>query len=212
MIKKLKISSLRLVLYCVLAMLFLSSCSNDDDKDVQKTIEMTIYSDTGFSGYVLSENLYGEFLLFSEGDNNNQNVLTNGGNSFSDFDYEKGYQYKIKARKTTLANPPQDASSVEYEYLETISKKKVVTENSEQQIEIEVGPKKVEYIARLGNGTEEAFFIKENGGINSKPLLTIENFDYEEGHRYKLKVKKLIQAEPYTVKYVLIEVLLKQKV
>lgn len=205
-------SKLKLFLHSIIVLLFFGSCSNDDKGDVQKTIEMTIYSDTGFSGYILSENLYGEFLLFSEGDNNNQNVLTSGGNSFSDFDYEKGYQYKIKARKTTLANPPQDGSSVEYEYLETISKKKVVTENSEQQIEIEVEPKKVRYITRLGNGTEEAFFIKENGGINSKPLLEIENFDYEEGNRYKLKVKKLIQAEPYAVKYVLIEVLLKQKV
>lgn len=207
-------SKLNLILSFVFTILFFSSCSNDEKEDVQKTIEMTIYSDTGFAGYIFSDNLSGdffEFLLFSEGDSNNQSVLTSGGTSFSDFDYKKGYEYKVKVRKTILANPPQDGSSVEYEYLETISKKKVVTENSEQQIEIEVGPKKVNFIAMLGNIIEKAFFIKENGVINSKPLLAIKNFDYEEGNRYKLKVKKVIQAEPYGVEYILIEVLLKQK-
>ena len=212
MIKTLKMSKLKLILSFVFAILFFPSCSNDEKGDVTKTIEMTIYSDTGFSGYILSENLYGEFLMFSEGDSNNQNVLTSGGISFSDFDYEKGYEYKVKARKIILANPPQDASSVKYDYLETISKKKVITVNSEQQIEIEVGPKKVDFIAMSGNGREQAFFIKEVGAINSKPLVAIENFDYEEGNRYRLKVKKVIQAEPYAVKYILIEVVSKVKV
>ena len=203
---------LNLILPCILAILFFSACSNDEKGDVQKTIEMTIYSDTGFAGYFMSDNLYGEFLLFSEEGNNNVNVLTSGGSSFDDFDYEKGYQYKVKARKTTLANPPQDASSIVYDYLETISKKKVVTENSEQQIEIEVGPKKVGYIAKSQNGRQEAFFIKENGAENTKIVTAIDNFNFEEGNRYKLKVKKVIQAEPYTVKYILIEVVSKVKI
>ena len=203
---------LNLILSCILTILFFSACSNDEKGDVQKTIEMTIYSDTGFAGYFMSDNLYGEFLLFSEEGNNNVNVLTSGGSSFDDFDYEKGYQYKVKARKTTLANPPQDGSSIVYDYLETISKKKVVTENSEQQIEIEVGPKKVGYIARSQNGRQEAFLIKENGAENTKIVVGIENFNFEEGNRYKLKVKKVIQAEPYTVKYILIEVVSKVKI
>lgn len=212
MIKVLKMKKLNLILSFVFAILLLSSCSNDDAKDVQKTIEMTIYSDTGFAGYILSDNIYGEFLFFSESNNNNQNVLTSAGVSFNDFEYEKGYEYKIKARKTTLANPPQDGSSVEYDYLETISKKKVVTENSEQQMEMEVGPKKVGFISRAQNGIQQALFVKQNGEQNSKPLVTIENFNYEEGNKYKLKVKKVIQADPYSVKYILIEVLSKEKI
>lgn len=207
-----KMKKLNLILPCILAILFFSACSNDEKGDVQKTIEITIYSDTGFAGYFMSDNLYGEFLLFSEEGNNNVNVLTSGGSSFDDFDYEKGYQYKVKARKTTLANPPQDASSIVYDYLETISKKKVVTENSEQQIEIEVGPKKVGYIPRSQNGRQEAFFIKENGAENTKIVTAIDNFNFEEGNRYKLKVKKVIQAEPYTVKYILIEIVSKEKI
>ena len=203
---------LNLILPCILAILFFSACSNDEKGDVQKTIEMTIYSDTGFAGYFMSDNLYGEFLLFSEEGNKNVNVLTSGGSSFDDFDYEKGYEYKVKARKTTLANPPQDGSSIVYDYLETISKKKVVTENSEQQIEIEVDPKKVGYIARSQNGRQEAFFIKENGVENTKIVTAIDNFNFEEENRYKLKVKKVIQAEPYTVKYILIEVVSKVKI
>lgn len=207
-----KMKKLNLILPCILAILFFSACSNDEKGDVQKTIEMTIYSDTGFAGYFMSDNLYGEFLLFSEEGNKNVNVLTSAGISFNDFDYEKGYQYKVKARKTTLANPPQDGSSIGYDYLETISKKKVVTENSEQQIQIEVGPRKVCYIARSKNGKQEAFFIKENGVENTKIVTAIDNFNFEEGNRYKLKVKKVIQAEPYTVKYILIEVVSKVKI
>ena len=38
------------------------------------------------------------------------------------FDYEWGYEYRVKLKETTLANPPEDGSSIEYKLLEVISK------------------------------------------------------------------------------------------
>lgn len=40
------------------------------------------------------------------------------------FDYEPGYMYNIVVKKTTVTNPPQDASSIQYELLRIISREK----------------------------------------------------------------------------------------
>ena len=45
-----------------------------------------------------------------------------------------------------------------------------------------------------------------------KPLLGIEGFNYEEGYKYKLTVKKIIQAEPYSVSYILVDMISKEQV
>lgn len=201
---------LYLILCFIITATFFSSCSKNDDRDVEKTIEMTIYPETGYSGYLFSENVYGEFLLFSENDSQDKKLLTNGNVSFNNFDYEKGYEYKIEAKKTFLENPPQDGSSIKYDYLKTISKTKAITQNSEQQIEMEVAPKKVGFITRSQNEIQQALFVKENGEENMKPLIDIEGFNYEEDYTYNLSVKKVIQAEPYSVKYILLDILSKE--
>jgi len=201
------------LLLCFLTITFLSSCLKDDDGDVQKIVEMTVYPETGFGGYFFSTDVYGEFLLFSESDNQEKRILTNGDNFSDNFNYEKGYEYKLEAKKTFLENPPQDGSSITFEYVKTISKKKVIIQNSEQEIEMEVSPKKVGFIPRHSqNGIQQALFVKENGENNMKPLLVIEGFNYEEGYKYKLNVKKIIQAEPYSVKYVLVDIISQKQV
>ena len=45
------------------------------------------------------------------------------------FTYEEGFEYKITVLKTQIANPMQDASSIEYELIEIISKIKKESEN-----------------------------------------------------------------------------------
>lgn len=200
------------LLLCFLTITFLSSCTKDDDGDVQKIVEMTVYPETGFGGYLFSTDVYGEFLLFSESDNPEKRILTNGSNFSDNFNYEKGYEYKLEARKTFLKNPPQDGSSIVFEYIKTISKKKVITQNSEQQIEMEVGPTKVGFISLSQNEIKQALFVKENGENNMKPLLIIEGFNHEEGYQYKLNVKKIIQADPYSVKYVLVNIISQKQI
>ena len=205
-----KMRKLKLLLCLTITTTFLLSCSKDDDGDVEKVIEMTIYPETGYSGYVMSEDVYGEFLCFSESDSNEKKVLTDGGGSLNNFDYEKGYEYKIRAKKTFLKNPPQDASSIRYDYIETLSQEKIITENSEQNIEIEVAPEKIGFIPRSGNEIEQALFVRKKGEDKMQPLLNIEGFDYEEGYKYRLSVKKVIQADPYSVRYILLEILSKK--
>ena len=199
------------LLLCFLTITFLSSCSKDDDGDVQKIVEMTIYPETGFGGYLFSTDVYGEFLLFSESDNPEKRILTNGRNFSDNFNYEKGYEYRLEVKKTFLKNPPQDGSSIEYEYIKTISKKKVITQDSEQQIEMEVSPEKVGLITRSQNEIQQALFVKEKSETNFKPLLKIEDFNFEEGYKYKLNVKKVIEANPYSLKYILIDILSKEE-
>lgn len=200
------------ILLCLLIIAFLSSCSKDDDGNVEITVEMTIYPETGYGGYAFSQDVYGEFLIFSESDDQEKRLLTNGGNFSDNFDYEKGYEYKLEAKKIFLKNPPQDGSSIVFEYIKTISKEKVITQNSETQIEMEVGPTKVGFISRSEDGIQQALFVKKNGDDNGRPLLLIEGFNYEEGYNYKLNVKKTIQAEPYAVKYSLLDILAQEEV
>ncbi|MDN3594315.1 DUF4377 domain-containing protein [Zunongwangia endophytica] len=195
------------ILLCFLIIIFISSCSKDDDGDMEKIVEMTIYPETGIGGFLFSTDVYGEFLLFSESDNQEKRILTNGGNIYANLNYEKGYEYKIEARKTFLKNPPQDGSSINFEFIKTLSKEKAITQNSEQQFEMEVGPTKVGFISLLEDGIQQALFVKESGEDYKKPLLNIEGFDYEEGYTYRLNVEKIIQAEPYSVKYVLIDII-----
>lgn len=202
----------KLILYLIMPLTFLFSCLNDDDGDVHKIAEMTIYPETGFNGFLLATNLYGEFLLFSESEDQNIRTLTSGGSLYVDLDYEKGYEYKIEARKTFMKNPPQDGSSIVFEYVKTLSRTKVVTQNSEQQIVMEVGPSKVGFIPLSQNEIRQALFAKEQGEDMMKPLLSIEEFDHEEGYNYKLNVKKVIQAEPYSVKYILIDIISQEQI
>ena len=41
------------------------------------------------------------------------------------FDFEWGHQYRVRLKETTLANPPMDGSSLEYELLEVLSDTKM---------------------------------------------------------------------------------------
>ena len=38
------------------------------------------------------------------------------------FDYEPGYNYKLRVRKTPIENPPMDASSIQWTLVEQLSK------------------------------------------------------------------------------------------
>lgn len=44
--------------------------------------------------------------------------------NIQNFDYQEGYNYKVKVQVTELENPPQDASSLVYTLIEILSKEK----------------------------------------------------------------------------------------
>jgi len=167
---------------------FFSSCLMKEEGDKEKIVEMTVYPETGYTGYLMSDNTFGEFLVISDSDDKKKRLLAhNITEGFSDFDYEKGYEHILKVRKVWMKEPPQDVSSIRYDYLETLSKEKVIKESSEQEIEIDVASKKVQFIPRSATEIQEALFIKEKGEDNWNPLIEIKGFDYEEGYTYTHK-------------------------
>lgn len=204
-----------LLAFIVLSTIF-SSCFKEEG-DKEKIVEMTVYPETGYSGYFMSDNVWGEFLMISDSDDKEQRLLANSLiEGFNDFNYEKGYKYSIKVRKIWMKEPPQDVSSVKYVFLETLSREKVITEDSESVVKVVVAPKKVQFIPRMttedGRTYEtpqmyDALFIKEEGKTNGRPLMEIEGFDYKQGYEYTLSVKKLLHAEPYLVRYILLDIL-----
>ena len=103
------------------------SC-NDDDEPKDKVIEVTMS---------VSENTDIMYSLF---DDNKENpvecmlVMEDGVDqiwrkmSFSyieGFTYEKGHRYKLRAKKTILANPPADGSAWMYELVEVLEDKEI---------------------------------------------------------------------------------------
>lgn len=122
---KLFFSTLFVVILSAIGMV---SC-NDDDEPKDKVIEVTMS---------VSENTDIMYSLF---DDNKENpvecmlVMEDGVDqtwrkmSFSGiewFTYEKGHRYKLRAKKTILANPPADGSAWKYELIEVLEDKEII--------------------------------------------------------------------------------------
>ena len=122
---KLFFSTLFVVIISAIGMV---SC-NDDDEPKDKVIEVTMS---------VSENTDIMYSLF---DDNKENpvecmlVMEDGVDqtwrkmSFSGiewFTYEKGHRYKLRAKKTILANPPADGSAWKYELIEVLEDKEMI--------------------------------------------------------------------------------------
>ena len=122
---KLFFSTLFVVIISAIGMV---SC-NDDDELKDKVIEVTMS---------VSENTDIMYSLF---DDNKENpvecmlVMEDGVDqtwrkmSFSGiewFTYEKGHRYKLRAKKTILANPPADGSAWKYELVEVLEDKEII--------------------------------------------------------------------------------------
>jgi hypothetical protein len=220
---------LKLLLCFVVVSALFSSCFKEDEGDREKIVEMTIYPETGFGGSVMSE-VWTEPLMFSDSEDSRKRILVDILFEGSDnFTYERGYEYTLKVKKIWMQNPPQDASSVKYVLLQILSKEKVITENTEKNIEVTVSDKTVKFVPRIPTEYEQvetengenyeipkvydAMYLSENGADYTYPLIVteIEGFDYEEGYEHILTLKKKIQAEPYAVEYSLIEIIFKEE-
>lgn len=135
------------------------------------------------------------------------------------FDYERAYEYTFKMKKVWMQHPPQNVSSIKYVFIELLSKTKEITEDSEKDIELFVSSETVTFTPKYPSEFEDdetlkiydALHVKETNADNCMTLGNIEGFDFEEGYEYSLNVKKVIQAEPYAVKYILLDILPKKE-
>ena len=197
---------------------FLGSCTKEET-DREKIVEMTLYSETGYGASVLSD-VVTEPIQFSDNDENKKQMLTDIITEGFDFSYERGYEYTLKVKKVWMQNPPQDVSSIKYVFIELLTKKKVITKDSEKSLELFVSSQTVKFTPKYPSEYEkvaggetpkiyDALHVKENGTNNWMALIKIEGFEYIKGYEYVLNVKKITQADPYSVRYVLLDIVSK---
>lgn len=120
--KKIEIWSIAIA---TLALFSLYSCiTSNDDEDKVEEVMLYVSAETGIY-YDLFDT---ERLHLIEG----MQIKEKGATywncvpffTITGFSYEKGYEYELLVKKTTIANPPQDATNVSYELIRIVSRQK----------------------------------------------------------------------------------------
>ena len=121
----------------------LGACDKNDDYTVR---EWTVASQLGIShGFHTLQPV----LLVKANDDTSWRAVYEG---IEGFDYEPGYEYKLRIKAKQLADPPQDASSVRYSLLELISKipaRSNIPDSYYPTFTMEVAPEPVSYYGEL---------------------------------------------------------------
>ena len=121
---KRKIKKTLNLLFLLLAVFAISSCSSDDDEIKDSVKEITIYvsSETGESyGF----NSTPEECMLVKFDNPNGEWEHLGLYRIEGFTYVKGHEYELRVKMTTLANPPADGYSHKYLLVKIVQDKLV---------------------------------------------------------------------------------------
>ena len=121
---KSKIKKTLNLLFLLLAVFAVSSCSSDDDEKKDSVKEITIYvsSETGESyGF----NSTPEECMLVKFDNPNGEWEHLGLYRIEGFTYVKGHEYELRVKMTTLANPPADGYSHKYLLVKIVQDKLV---------------------------------------------------------------------------------------
>ena len=112
------------LLFLLLAVFAVSSCSSDDDEKKDSVKEITIYvsSETGESyGF----NSTPEECMLVKFDNPNGEWEHLGLYRIEGFTYVKGHEYELRVKMTTLASPPADGYSHKYLLVKIVQDKLV---------------------------------------------------------------------------------------
>ena len=113
--------------FAMLAAFSLASCSsNDDNEDKVEQITIYVSAETG---------VYYDMWLDSERENPIVGMLIQEKGdtlwkcvslyTITGFTYERGYEYELLVKRTTLANPPQDFGKYRYKLVRIVSDNKV---------------------------------------------------------------------------------------
>ena len=113
------------IAFVVLVAFSLASCSSDDDNE-DKVVQVTVYVSAETGVYYdmwldpERENPIVGMQIQEKGENRWRTVSLY---TITGFTYEKGNEYELLVRKTTLANPPQDSSNIRYELISIVSQR-----------------------------------------------------------------------------------------
>lgn len=122
--RKMKMKKTLNLLFLLLTVFAISSCSSDDDEKKDSVKEITIYvsSETGESyGF----NSTPEECMLVKFDNPNGEWEHLGLYRIEGFTYVKGHEYELRVKMTTLANPPADGYSHKYLLVKIVQDKLV---------------------------------------------------------------------------------------
>ena len=108
----------------LLAAIFgLTSCSRDSNyEDKVDKVIVYVSAETGLFYNVPNTTPEEGMMILIEGEDH---YICVAFNTIAGFTYEKGYEYELLVKKTTLANPPKDSGSTRYELIRIVSQRKI---------------------------------------------------------------------------------------
>ena len=109
--------------FAMLAAFSLASCGSDNDNE-DKVEQVTVYVSAETGTYT---------PLFSDEPVEGMQIQEKGSTrwkcvhfaTITGFTHERGNEYELLVKKTTLANPPQDDVNVRYELISIVSQRKI---------------------------------------------------------------------------------------
>lgn len=153
------------LLFLLLAVFAVSSCSSDDDEKKDSVKEITIYvsSETGESyGF----NSTPEECMLVKFDNPNGEWEHLGLYRIEGFTYVKGHEYELRVKMTTLANPPADGYSHKYLLVKIVQDKLVKeTETPTNSVKSESDIEYQELCPYNKYETEDNYIVDGEGNI-----------------------------------------------
>lgn len=111
-------TKMRSLLACIILLLTISSC--DDDSEKESTLNVTVASETVLRPVVPSQE-EAEHMVITN-DSKQTLYLPIGG--IENFEYEKGFEYKLLVKRRNIKQPPLDSGSAVYSLIEILSKEK----------------------------------------------------------------------------------------
>ena len=116
-------SAIYVIAIAMLAAFSLASCSSDDNNE-DKVEQVTVYvsAETGLFINVPNTTPEEGMMILIEG---KDHYICVAFNTIVGFTYEKGNEYELLVKKTTLANPPMDSGSTKYEIIRIVSQRKI---------------------------------------------------------------------------------------
>ena len=104
------------------ALLGLVSCEREYREDKVEQVTVYVSADTGMFYNVPNTTPEEGMMILIEGENH---YICVAFNTIAGFTYEKGNEYELLVKKTTLANPPKDSGSSRYELIRIVSQRKI---------------------------------------------------------------------------------------
>ena len=190
----------RYILTLLLAACVCTACDKDDEYEIR---EWTVASQLGIAH---GASTLQPVLLVKANDDTSWRAVYQG---IEGFDFEAGYEYRLRIKAEQLPDPPQDGSSIRYTLLEQISKApatSVIPERFFPAFTMEVAPQPMNYRGQRFLGVR----FPESGLNEWQPWpFRIEGF--EPGYVYRLRIGTSVVPAPdspagyYSVRYSMLD-------